>query len=601
MQVRKPTRIWPLTLFLLLLGSRPAPAQWASPVEEELVREMADFGAIVLEEMDPDCSGVCLRREPDDHVQSACYPLAYLYSCMPPRQAFYGEQKARDAAIAIADRIVISRTTLEWPLYNLCQVLDLLREELGAERISWWKEYARYYVSIRGNRPFFYTSFNHEAWNALAILRAGQVFKEPEWVALAKRLMHQLLKVQTKLGYFDEGPHHGPSLKYNKVQLAAMLIFHDLTGDREVLDASKKLADFIIRYSFPDGTPMSTFDGRQNYWLGSYGGLYYGLDRWPEGKQLNRRLFATRKRRGLLDPTNPYYELSDFYAYFGYGFKVDEYLSLRPEAPMAPLPQDTNGYRMVESGRTFSGGYVRQHDWIVAMSAIESNIPKIEKAPWRNTRQSRLDVWHEKTGLIIGGGHSERDAETPLANFLVVTGYKGIGSDFGLIRGGGILDKMALYFPIHVEADLQPARQVLTESYGEGDVSFVVKPLDENRLAIDYRYDVFGVKKLFVQLPLIIFHTSKVLVDGSPLGEDSLRRVNREVMVRDSLMGTTVKITIPEGRRSALRGPILPLRWYTGKHGKQRYRPIYHMELLSVEVDPSGGAGGGKFLVEIED
>ena len=81
-------------------------------------------------------------------------------------------------------------------------------------------------------------------------------------------------------------------------------------------------------------------------------------------------VFATRAEWDLIDPRGPYYSFSDWYACFGGWWLLDEFLSQRPEVEAEPLPQERNGYRMVESGPTFSGGVIRQHDWMVAMSAI---------------------------------------------------------------------------------------------------------------------------------------------------------------------------------------------------------------------------------------
>ncbi|MBN2290043.1 MAG: hypothetical protein JXQ83_11975, partial [Candidatus Glassbacteria bacterium] len=387
-----------LLLFAGFSGDARASAEEERELADALMSQVVGFAAIALEERDPDTPGICYAKSPNEHNQTPCYPLAYLYKTPHRLNPYYGDKKIREAAVAICDYIAGIRSTLEWPLYSLCQVYGLLEDELDPERKKQWLDYAEYYAGTRGIRPYFYTSFNHEAWNALAVLRAGQVFGRPEWEEQGRRLMRQLLKVQTDLGYFDEGPHHGPSLKYNQTQLAPMLLFADYSGDRLVLASARKLADFMIRYSFPDGSPMGTFDGRQSWSLGYYGTLCYGLDRWPQGKELNRRIYRTRKKWGFLDPHDKHYNLSDWYAYFGFGFLLDEYLSLKPEAPAALLPQDEDGYLLVESGPSFNGGVARQHGWIVALSGINSDIPRVAESVYRLERQSRVDVWHEKTG-----------------------------------------------------------------------------------------------------------------------------------------------------------------------------------------------------------
>ncbi len=577
----------------------------ATPAEEKelsdaVLRQLVDFVAIALEEADPENPGICYVKRPDEHNQTPGYPMAWLYKNPHPLNPYYGKQEIFERAVAITDNMAEIKSTLEWPLYNLCQVYELLEEELDSELKRRWQDYAAYYAETRGIRPYFYTSFNHEAWNALAVFRAGQVFNRPEWQDRGRRLMHQLLKIQTELGYFDEGPHHGPSLKYNHTQVTPMLLFADYAGDVEVLHAAKKLADFMIRYSFPDGSPMSTFDGRQSWSLGYYSLLCYGFDRWPKGKELNRRLFRTRNKWGAVSPHSKYFNLSDWYAYFGFGFTLDEYLSLRPDAVSAPLPQDQNGYLMVESGPTFGGGAARNHDWIVAISAINSDIPRQVESPYRLERQSRLDIWHEKTGLIIGGGHNHRETDVPLTNFHLLTGYAGVDCEFGQLKGTSWNDKRAVYIPRNVDSDISLDRQILREHFGQGNLSLVVTPLDEHKLRIAYRYDVFTVKRLLVQLPLIVYHDTELYVDGKSNQMNQIVRVEKEVKLSNPTMGSVVKISVPAGSQAALRPGIPPLRWYTKEdHPPGRYEPFYSIRLLSVQIDNPEPVGSGEFLVEI--
>ena len=116
--------------------------------------------------------------------------------------------------------------------------------------------------------------------------------------------------------------------------------------------------------------------------------------------------------------------------------------------------------------------------------------------------------------MIIGGGHNKIETDVPLANFLMATGYKDVDAEFGLLTGGSCHDKRAVYFPRKVSVSLILERQILQETFGQGDVSFVVQPVNENQLYLDFEYDVFSMKKVFVQLPLIVFYNSKVFVDG---------------------------------------------------------------------------------------
>ena len=593
--------VFVLVLALLIASvSLGAQADQEKILADDLMNQLVGFCNIVLEEMDPAQPGVCYARMPEEHNQTPCYPLAYLYKTKHSLNPFYGKQEIRDQAIAICDHIVKEKSVLEWPLYSLCQVYELLEKELDEEHRQSWLAYAAYYMETRGIRPFFYTSFNHEAWNAMAILRAGQVFNVSEWIDRATGMMHQLIKVQNDLGYFDEGPHHGPSMKYNQAQLAPMLLFVDYTGDQKVLTSAKKLADFMIRYSFPDGSLMSCFDGRQDWYIGYFGSLCYGMDRWPLGKEHNRRIWRTRKKWGIFSTDSQFYNLSDWYAYFGFAFLLDEYLSLKPDAPVAVLLQDSDGYSLYEESSSFAGGFARNYGWMTALSAINSNIPKIGNSIYRLERQSRLDIWHEKPGLIIGGGHNIKESEVPLANFHLLTGYNEVDCDFGRLTGGSWYDKLAVYTPRALKADISLERQILEESFGQGDVSFIVTPLDVENLQIFFSYDLFSVKELYVQLPLIVFYNSTILIDGLALeNEDLVNEVVARVELTNPTSESRIRIEVPEGFEVALRPPVQPLRWYAGDHGAQRFEPFYDIRLLSVRINDPEKTGRGEFRINI--
>jgi hypothetical protein len=353
----------------------------------------------------------------------------------------------------------------------------------------------------------------------------------------------------------------------------------------------------MIRYSFPDGSTVGAFDGRQSWGLGK---IAYGLDRWPKGKELNRRVYKSWQKFGLLEAGSRYAFSTDMGKFWNGYWLVDEYLSLMPDAPVEPLPQDLPEYRVVETGPTFSGGLVRKKDWMVAISAVLSDIAHLSGSVYRLDRQSRLDIWHEKAGLIVGGGSNRVErGDVPLANFILLTGYRDVRSDFGKLEGGSELDKRATYFPRAVEAKFGSEGWTLRESFGQGDVQFEVCPLNDSVLTVKYEYDVFSCKALFFQLPLIIFHDSEILVDGGFYSGDKLKTVENDLVISNPITRTEVKVSPPVGARSAVRPFIEPLRSYGVLIEKQYHQPYYQICLLSVRIDSPEGKGSGEYRIEV--
>jgi hypothetical protein len=130
----------------------------------------------------------------------------------------------------------------------------------------------------------------------------------------------------------------------------------------------------------------------------------------------------------------------------------------------------------------------------------------------------------------------------------------------------------------------------------------IVTPLDERKLRVTYQYDVFTAKRLLVQLPLIVYHDSDLLVDGNPSSVSELVSVAREVRLSNATMDSEVRVTIPSGARAVLRPGVPPLRWYSAEdHPAGRYEPFYSIRLLSLQIDNPDPVGSGEFLLEILD
>jgi hypothetical protein len=70
--------------------------------------------------------------------------------------------------------------------------------------------------------------------------------------------------------------------------------------------------------------------------------------------------------------------------------------------PEAPIPEDERPYRLHDPGHSLIR---REYGWFTCLSGVVT--PPVESR-WGQDRQSYLSVWHERTGLIVGGGNSKR-------------------------------------------------------------------------------------------------------------------------------------------------------------------------------------------------
>lgn len=237
---------------------------------------------------------------------------------------------------------------------------------------------------------------------------------------------------------------------------------------------------------------------------------------------------------------------------------------------------------------------------MVALSAINSDVPRYSRSIYQLERQSRIDIWHQGVGLIIGGGSNMVGAKMPLANFELLTGFRGVSSYFGTLKGGGPHDRQAVYFPRVLKATLTPGDQRLAASFGHGDFSIDLHPLTVARLELNYHYDILVSKEAYIQLPLIFFYNSKVTVDGKAYDRESAVKVRQEVLIENPTTHSTVTVMVPPGREILLNRPVYPLRWYIDEHERERYTPYYKIALLSLSLQRHEGKGGGKFVIEVK-
>jgi len=71
-----------LVFFIGTAAGSPAPEE--KELADDLMKQLVGFSRIALEEMDPAMPGVCYAKLPNEHNQTPCYPLAYLYKTKHP-------------------------------------------------------------------------------------------------------------------------------------------------------------------------------------------------------------------------------------------------------------------------------------------------------------------------------------------------------------------------------------------------------------------------------------------------------------------------------------------------------------------------------------
>jgi hypothetical protein len=84
-----------------------------------------------------------------------------------------------------------------------------------------------------------------------------------EWERMGARVMHRLAaEEQTPDGYWGELTDHGPTTGYNALTLSGVGLYWEHSGDPAALEAIRRATDFHLAFTWPDGTPVETINGR---------------------------------------------------------------------------------------------------------------------------------------------------------------------------------------------------------------------------------------------------------------------------------------------------------------------------------------------------
>lgn len=545
-----------------------------------------------------------------ENFKYAALSLSVLYRLKHPANELHGQAWLREAALKLVScwleeyegaaseeaRLAVVRNLAEWPSFITGQVVDLL----GEEAVAPWRERARRFVSAwaGGNaltKPFGKTSPNHESWRIVSLYRNGLIFGEREWQARALFLLRQIYTLQTPEGFWEEGRHHGPSMKYNCLMLAPLAWLHRLTGEAWIGEGARRLARFMATYTFPDGTTVGSFDGRQSTSPAYWGPVCPGLELVPEGVTLNQRGVDLWERRGILCEPRAIGP-SNWYTHFGCFFVADSLRyyteQVKDPPPPAPLPVDAPEARSENHTPYFDGLLRRWGSWTLAFSGQESDVPKDSGQIYRLERQSRLELWHARAGVVLGGGHNITGSPVPLANVHLESGAEG-HVEFGSVQPVGEKESRLLYMPRSIRAQCDGQACSLALYFAHGTVTWRGRPRDEEVFEWEAQWDLLGAPRMCLQLPVLLWRKAAVLVDGKTLDglAPALSDPIRTLCVRDPQTNSRIDLNVPAVGVTRVRTGLSLLRTYGKLFPVEHFEPPFHILLVSTQIDAPAARG----------
>lgn len=349
------------------------------------------------------------------------FAAAVLFAKEHPANPAFGDRKKLELALHLGDLMAglaekdaaENKQDYEWEIHFWLDTYRLLLKELGETRRDRWKreieKIVRWFAGEVAARvdfpryqgPYIRTSTNHLALFASTTYLAGRVLHHPDWEALGARCLHRLAaEEQTVDGYWGEFTDNGPATGYNYLTMCCVALHYEHSGDKAALEALRRATTFHKAFTWPDGTPIETINGRNRHWAVSPWG-HFGFSHWPDGRRYAQFLagfFASQRGKELGSKTLGRLAQSTLYFH---------------EGPADSIPQELPEFAYAMK---VPAGIRRTAPWTVCLSGL-IDVPI--DSQFTLDRQGHVSIHHDQLGLIVTGANSRNQPE--LATFLEKT------------------------------------------------------------------------------------------------------------------------------------------------------------------------------------
>lgn len=329
--------------------------------------------------------------------QNVMLPLAAAWSYRHAKNPYYHRADVLEALMAAGDALIADQDAngrwvfrkkdgstwgniyMPWIYSRWMRAFQMIREAMPPERRARWEKALVLGFGGIAKEVGRARVQNIPAHHAMGLYFAGTVFERPEWCKLASEYLHKVASAQHSDGYWTE--HVGPVVNYGFVYVEALGTFLAASHDESLRAVLRKSAVFHERFTYPDGTPVETVDERNPYHAGvtvPNVGFTYS----PEGRGYLARQLARHKGRIDADQAASLLVWGEEGEDAGPGVAGDfDYA----------LPSGDAAVR-------------RRGPWFLVVSALTA---PISDSRWIQDRQNFVSVFHDKTGLILGGGNTK--------------------------------------------------------------------------------------------------------------------------------------------------------------------------------------------------
>lgn len=328
--------------------------------------------------------------------QEVLFSLAVAWSLKDPKNPYYHKSEVLNAILAGGDALIAAQdangqwlfqtkdgatwgqTYMPWTYSRWIRTFGLIKDVMPAEqRTRWEKALILGYDGIA--RTTLDSIQNVPAHHAMGLYLAGKLLNRPEWSQQAAAFLKKVVDAQDKAGFWSE--HYGPVINYNFAYIEAVGIYYSLSHDAAMLPALERAARYHANFTYPNGFNVETIDERNPY-VAAATMPGVGFTFSPEGRGYMRQQFNTKP---FISPD-----------------AAATLLLHGEEGPTAPTvgQQREHQYILGEDKAVVR----KSGPWFTCLSAYCCSIVQNR---WILDRQNFISLYHDKTGLILGGGNTK--------------------------------------------------------------------------------------------------------------------------------------------------------------------------------------------------
>ena len=330
--------------------------------------------------------------------QNPMFPLAVAWSYQDAKNPYFHSTQLLTAIMSAGDALIEDQDAdgrwvfrkkdgstwgkiyMPWTYSRWIRSFQLIRDAMPADRrIRWEKALLLGYTGISKELSPKHIQ-NIPAHHAMGLYFAGQVFAKPEWRKQAAEYLHAVVAAQHPDGYWSE--NKGPVVGYGFVYVEAVGTYYGASHDQGVLTALRKSAVFHYYFTYPDGSSVETVDERNPY-NHAVESPNVGFAFTPEGRSYMARQWRLRKGRIPADTAASLLLWGE-----------------EGEAAATDVTKADFDYQLPSGEAAIR----RRGPWFLVVSAMTTPVPD---SRWIQDRQNFVSVFHDKAGLIMGGGNTK--------------------------------------------------------------------------------------------------------------------------------------------------------------------------------------------------